>query len=52
MSQLWELRTTIRPAVLVELAFASNSDDLAKMHDPAWCSRMAEAIAAGVSKSE
>jgi hypothetical protein len=48
-SRLYELRATRRPAVLVELAFASNADDAEMMHDPAWCWRMAGAIAAGLT---
>ena len=47
-SRLWELRKTRAPAVLVELAFASNVDDRARMADPAWCARMAEAIVRGL----
>ncbi len=47
-SRLWEVRKTRRAAVLIELAFASNAEDLDRMHDPAWCSQMAEAIAEGI----
>jgi hypothetical protein len=47
-SRLWELRKTRRPAVLVEMAFASNAEDADRMHDSEWCYRMAEAIASGL----
>lgn len=48
-SRLWELRRTRRPAVLVELGFASNPDDAERMNDPDWCHRMASAIASGLT---
>lgn len=47
-SRLWELRATRRPAVLIELAFASNPDDNDRMNDPDWCGMMAQAIAKGI----
>lgn len=47
-SRLWELRKTRRPAVLIELAFASNPIDAEMMHDPEWRMRMASAITAGL----
>lgn len=47
-SLLWEIRKTRRPAVLLEMAFASNADDKARMSDPTWCSTMAEMIAIGI----
>lgn len=47
-SRLWEVRKTRRPAVLIEIAFASNPADMDRMHDPAWCSQMAEAVAEGI----
>ena len=48
---LWELRNTRRPAVLIELAFASNPEDADRMHDPEWCHQMAESIARGLSRA-
>ncbi|PZR00915.1 MAG: N-acetylmuramoyl-L-alanine amidase [Cereibacter sphaeroides] len=36
------------PSVLVELGFLSSSRDLARLTDPAWRARMAQAIVAGV----
>jgi hypothetical protein len=47
-SRLWEVRKTRRPAVLIELAFASSPEDMDRMQDPGWCAKMAEAIAAGI----
>ena len=49
-SNLGELRLTRRPAVLIELAFASNPEDQDRMHDPEWCYTMAEAVARGLSR--
>lgn len=48
-SRLWELRKTRRPAVLIELGFASNPEDADRMHDPVWQTRMSEAIARGLA---
>ena len=36
------------PAILIETAFLSNPDDAAKLSDPAWRQRLAEAIANGI----
>jgi hypothetical protein len=47
-SRLWELRKTRRPAVLVEVGFASNPEDSARMHDDEWSFRMASAIASAL----
>lgn len=47
-----ELRRTRRPSVLVELAFASNPEDVDRMEDPAWCHQMAEAIARGITNAD
>jgi hypothetical protein len=48
-SGLYELRRTAAPAVLVELGFESNKGDKARMADPAWCQRMADAITRGLT---
>lgn len=48
-SSLYELRRTTAPAVLVELGFASNPGDVALMADRGWQTRMARAIAQGMS---
>ncbi len=48
---LWEIRKTRRPAILIELAFASNPEDVARMHDPEWCHKYSEAIARGITKA-
>jgi len=37
-----------RPAVIVELGFLSSAADRAKLTDPRWQQRMAEAVAAGI----
>lgn len=50
-SRLWEIRKTRRPAILIELGFASNAEDTARMHDPEWCHKYAEAIARGITKA-
>ncbi|MDY0002196.1 MAG: N-acetylmuramoyl-L-alanine amidase [Polyangia bacterium] len=43
---LWELALTRAPAVVLELGFASNPGDLARIVDPAWQARMTSAVAA------
>jgi hypothetical protein len=50
-SRLWEIRRTRRPAVLIELGFASNAEDTTRMHDPDWCHKYAEAVTRGISKA-
>ena len=42
------LRSSRVPAALVELGFLSNAQDLARMRDPAWRRRAAEALTAGL----
>jgi len=37
-----------RPSVIVELGFLSSPDDRAKLTDPRWQQRLAEAVAAGI----
>jgi N-acetylmuramoyl-L-alanine amidase len=46
--RLWELYLTRAPAVILELAFASNQGDQRRIADPDWQRQMAAAIAAGV----
>jgi N-acetylmuramoyl-L-alanine amidase len=36
------------PAVLIELGYLSNTQDAARLRDPAWQNRLAQAIAAGI----
>jgi N-acetylmuramoyl-L-alanine amidase len=37
------------PSVLIELGFLSSPSDLARLRDPDWRARMAQAIAAGLA---
>lgn len=49
-SDLYVLRQTSMPAVLVELGFMTNPDDAKKLGDPAWQKQAAYAIARGIAK--
>lgn len=47
-ANFYVLRNTNAPAVLVELGFISNPEDLRAMQDDAWLTRQAEAIMVGL----
>ncbi|MBV8364209.1 MAG: N-acetylmuramoyl-L-alanine amidase, partial [Candidatus Eremiobacteraeota bacterium] len=46
---LYVVHHTAMPAVLVETAFLSNSDDRALLRSPEWLQKVARAIADGIS---
>lgn len=46
--KLYVLNHSLMPAALVETAFISNPDDFAKLSDPQWRQRVAQAIADGI----
>ncbi|MDP9111245.1 MAG: N-acetylmuramoyl-L-alanine amidase family protein [Candidatus Eremiobacteraeota bacterium] len=48
-SKLYVTLHALMPAVLVETAFISNPDDLAKLTSPAWREKVARAIADGIA---
>lgn len=47
-ARFYVLRNTSMPAVLVETGFVTGSEDAARLNDPEFRTRMAEAIAAGI----
>lgn len=47
-ARFYVLRRTLMPAVLVETGFVTGRDDAARLADPAFRDRMAEAIARGI----
>jgi N-acetylmuramoyl-L-alanine amidase len=47
-ARFYVLRHTSMPAVLVETGFVTGAEDAQKLNDPAFRTRMAEAIAAGI----
>jgi N-acetylmuramoyl-L-alanine amidase len=47
---LYELRVTSMPAVIVETAFISNPGEEKLIADPAWLDKAADAIAAGITE--
>ena len=47
-ARFYVLRNTSMPAVLVETGFVTGEEDAARLNDPAFRTRMAEAIAAGI----
>ena len=47
-SRFYILRHTTMPAVLIETGFLTGAQDARNLADPAWRSRMAEAIAQGI----
>lgn len=48
-SNLYEIRATKRPAILLEMGFRSNEEDTKRMNDPEWCSIMATLIATSLN---
>jgi len=48
---LYVLRNSPVPAVLIECAFFTNPDDLANLMDPAFIQKMADAIALGILRA-
>lgn len=47
-ARFYVLRNTTMPAVLVETGFVTGEEDAARLNDPEFRTRMAEAIAAGI----
>ncbi|MBE9179462.1 DUF3747 domain-containing protein [Oculatella sp. LEGE 06141] len=47
-AQFYVIRNTSMPSVLVEVGFVTGRDDAAKLRDPAFQTKMAEAIARGI----
>lgn len=47
-ARFYVLRKTTMPSVLVEVGFVTGRDDAARLSDPSYRSRMAEAIARGI----
>jgi len=47
-ARFYVLRNTSMPAVLLETGFVTGSEDAARLNDPEFRTRMAEAIAAGI----
>lgn len=47
-ARFYVIRNTSMPAVLVETGFVTGAQDARNLNDPAWRSRMSQAIAAGI----
>ena len=47
-ARFYVLRRTSMPAILIEVGFVTGAEDIHNLRDPAWRSRMAEAIAQGI----
>lgn len=47
-ARFYVLRRTSMPAILIEVGFVTGAEDIRNLRDPAWRSRMADAIARGI----